>query len=172
MKIVRFPDETLQMRSNELIDKVTNVTESIIEKMFRTMTMWHGIGLSAIQVGYPFRVFVMDASELGSKIGKQVFVNPEILESSSEIQSFQEGCLSFPGIIASVKRPAKIKIKARDIKFNEFELELDGIDAICFQHELDHLDGITIYDRTGPLKRDQIKKKLGVPSKRARLAQR
>ena len=164
MNIIRFPDKLLKLQSVALVDKVTNVTEATIEEMFKLMYTSNGIGLSAIQVGYPFRVFIMDTAPLSSKVGKRVFVNPEILEASTELLSTQEGCLSFPGIGAVIKRPERIKIKARDINFSEFELDLDGIESVCFQHELDHLNGITIYDRAGPLKRDQIKKKLGRPA--------
>lgn len=141
------------------ISRITNVTEANIEEMFKVMKAENGIGLSAIQVGYPFRIFIMDTESAGGSV-KQVFINPEIIEASTEIVPFNEGCLSFPGLYALVKRPSWVKIKARDEKFEEFELHLEGIDAVCFQHELDHLNGITFWDHLSRTKQELLKKKM------------
>jgi len=159
MKVLHYPDKTLKMISNP-VSRITNVDEATIVEMFEVMKRQNGIGLSAIQIGYPFRIFIMDTSSMGGKMERRVFFNPEIVEASTEIVPFNEGCLSFPGLFAIVKRPSWVKVKARDDKFEEFELTLDGIDAVCFQHELDHLNGITFYDHLSPVKKDWIKKKM------------
>ena len=128
--------------------------------MILLMRTENGVGLSAIQVGYPFRIFIMDTSSMNGKVVGKIFVNPEIVEAATEILPYNEGCLSFPGLFAVVKRPAWVKVKARDDNFEEFELTLDGIDAVCFQHELDHLNGITFYDHLSQVKKEWLKKKM------------
>jgi peptide deformylase len=151
-----FPDPILKAVCTE----VTEVTEDIrelIQNMFITMYNKNGVGLSANQVGKTVRIFVMDTSESGNR--RRVFINPEIVSSSGE-QKWNEGCLSFPGIFAQVGRFDKIKAKGLDESGALIEVELEGLDAICFQHELDHLNGITFYDHLSQLKRNMMKKKI------------
>ena len=125
--------------------------------MFITMYNRNGVGLAANQVGVAKRIFVMDTSMSGQT--RHTFINPEIIESS-EIQRWREGCLSFPEVFSYVKRPNKIKVRSLDIDGKLVELELQGIEAVCFQHELDHLNGINFYDHLSQLQKNMIRKKM------------
>ena len=125
-----------------------------IQEMVATMIGRNGIGLSANQVGLTQRIFVMEVHDT-----YQEYINPEIIEASEEMIR-NEGCLSFPGVRASVKRFNRIKIKAKTFMGNDIEEELTGRDAICFQHELSHLDGITFFDQLSPLKKSMLSKKI------------
>jgi peptide deformylase len=117
----------------------------------------NGVGLSANQVGSTHRIFVMDTSESGAR--RKVFVNPCILSQSQEVR-WKEGCLSFPGVFAFVKRFEKVKVSGLDEDGELYIVELEGLDAICFQHELDHLSGITFYDHLSQLQKNMIRKKM------------
>ena len=151
-----YPDPILKTVCKP-VDIVTDDISALIKDMFVTMYSMNGVGLSANQVGVDKRIFVMDTSASGQK--RRAFINPEILQSS-DIERCKEGCLSFPGVSAYVKRPNFIKIKAMNEEGNTFELDLQGVDAICFQHELDHLNGITFYDHLSQLQKNLIKKKM------------
>lgn len=126
----------------------------VVQQMVATMIGRKGIGLAANQVGLSQRIFVMELADT-----YQEFVNPEIIEGSDELLR-NEGCLSFPGVRASVKRFNKIKIKAKTFMGNDVEMDLEGRDAICFQHELDHINGKTFFDNLSPLKQSMIQKKI------------
>lgn len=135
----------------------TAEVKTLIQNMFITMYHHGGVGLSANQVGVNKRVFVMDTSNSGQK--RRAFVNPQMIEFSEESR-YKEGCLSFPNVFAFVKRAAKITVRAHDEEGKEFTLDLTGIDAVCFQHELDHLNGITFYDHLSVLQKNLIKKRI------------
>lgn len=126
----------------------------VVQQMVATMIGRKGIGLAANQVGLSQRIFVMEMADT-----YQEFVNPVIVESSDE-QTRNEGCLSFPGVRASVKRFNKIKVKAKTFMGNDIEMDLEGRDAICFQHELDHINGVTFFDQLSPLKQNMLQKKI------------
>jgi peptide deformylase len=116
------------------------------------------VGLAATQVDVHERVVVIDVTE--TKDNLLVFVNPEIVWSSPEKQVYDEGCLSVPGIYDGVERPARVKVRAVD-QFNKpFEIEADGLLAVCIQHEMDHLMGKVFVEYLSPLKRNRIKTKL------------
>jgi peptide deformylase len=116
------------------------------------------VGLAATQVDVHERVVVIDVTE--TKDNLLVFINPEIVWSSPEKQVYDEGCLSVPGIYDGVERPARVKVRAVD-QFNKpFELEADGLLAVCIQHEMDHLMGKVFVEYLSPLKRNRIKTKL------------
>lgn len=156
LSILKYPDPFLK----KAISHVVNFDEELaadIRDMFLTMYEKNGIGLAANQVGINKRMFVMDTSNSGDK--RQVFINPEIIEKFDE-QDFEEGCLSFPGASVTMRRATKIKIRAYSDKDEMFEQELQGLDAICFQHELDHLWGITFVDHLSNLKKQMIQKKI------------
>jgi peptide deformylase len=117
-----------------------------------------GVGLAATQVDVHERVVVIDVTE--TKDNLLVFINPEIVWSSPDKQVYDEGCLSVPGIYDGVERPARVKVRAVD-QFNKpFELEADGLLAVCIQHEMDHLMGKVFVEYLSPLKRNRIKTKL------------
>jgi peptide deformylase len=122
-----------------------------------------GIGLAATQVNFHQRIVVIDISE--DKSGLMAFINPEILEKSGE-QVCEEGCLSVPGIYEKVTRAAQVKVRALNAKGERFELDAEGLLAVCIQHEIDHLDGKVFVEYLSALKQNRIKTKL---AKRARI---
>ena len=125
--------------------------------MFETMYAEEGIGLAATQVDIHQRIIVIDVSE--NRDERLVLINPELLEKSGET-GIEEGCLSIPEQRALVPRAEKVKIRALDRDGKPFELEADGLLAICIQHEIDHLNGVMFVDYLSPLKRNRIKDKL------------
>ena len=114
----------------------------LAEKMHHLMKKENGIGLAAPQVGISKRVFVMEIDDVF-----RACFNPEILESSQNVVEFDEGCLSFPGDQCIIKRPSEVQVRYYNLQGQQFEETLSGLAARCFQHELDHLDGITMWDR-------------------------
>jgi peptide deformylase len=156
LKILEYPDPRLR-RVARPVDEVGERERKLAEDMLETMYDAHGIGLAATQVDEDLRVFVMDLSE--ERDTPQVFFNPEIQDRSGS-QSYEEGCLSVPGYYAEVTRAEKIRVSALDVQGNTFELEVDGLPAVCIQHEIDHLDGKMFIDYLSPLKRRMIGKKL------------
>jgi peptide deformylase len=136
---------------------------TLIRDMAETMYEAPGIGLAATQVNVHERVVVIDVSEDQSSL--QAFINPEILERSGE-QVGEEGCLSVPGVYDKVVRAERVKVRALNEKGESFELEADGLLAVCIQHELDHLDGKVFVEYLSLLKQGRIKNKL---AKRARI---
>ena len=165
LEVLSFPDERLRTVAKPVAE-VNDEIKQLVEDMFETMREENGIGLAATQVDQHVRVVVMDVSE--EQNTPRVFINPEITEKDGVTIS-EEGCLSVPGNYAKVERAESIKVKALDKDGQPFELDADGLLAICIQHELDHLQGKLFVDYLSPLKRQRIKKKL---EKEARLAAR
>jgi len=145
------------------VAKVDDRIRTLIRDMAETMYEAPGIGLAATQVNVHERVVVIDVSEDQSSL--QAFINPEILERSGE-QVGEEGCLSVPGVYDKVVRAERVKVRALNEKGESFELEADGLLAVCIQHELDHLDGKVFVEYLSLLKQGRIKNKL---AKRARI---
>src|SRR4029078_4069699 len=127
------------------------------EDMLETVYLAPGVGLAATQVDVHKRLIVMDVSE--GKTQPQVFCNPELLAQEG-VGITEEGCLSVPGIFDEVKRAATVRARAQDAKGMTFEVELDGLAAVCLQHEMDHLEGKLFVDYLSDLKRERIRKKL------------
>jgi peptide deformylase len=125
--------------------------------MFETMYAAPGIGLAATQVDFHQRLIVIDISE--DKSSPLTLINPEILSQEGE-QQYDEGCLSVPGFYEPVDRAAKIRVRALDKDGNQFEMDADGLLAVCIQHEMDHLEGKLFVDYLTELKRQRIRKKL------------
>ncbi len=146
------------------VEEVNDEIRQLVSDMFETMKDENGIGLAATQVNRHVQVVVMDVSEDQSE--PRVFINPEIIRKEGTTIS-EEGCLSVPGNYAKVERAEAITVKALDKNGDSFELDADGLLAICIQHELDHLKGKLFIDYLSPLKRQRIRKKL---EKEARLA--
>jgi len=167
LPIYETPDPMLRQIST-LVDKVDDELRALIANMFETMYAAPGIGLAAVQVGVPKRLLVMDLQEPDdlddpeSKPVKEprVFINPEILWHSDEEVPYTEGCLSVPDQYAEVMRPDRIRARWLDEHGEVQEEELDGLLAICLQHEMDHLEGILFIDHLSKLKRDMVLKKL------------
>jgi peptide deformylase len=156
LPIIEFPDPRLRTVARPVKDVDTRIRQ-LIDDMFETMYAAPGIGLAATQVDVHERLLVLDVSE--EKSHPLVFINPEILASEGS-QVYQEGCLSVPGIYADVKRAEKIRVRALDRDGQAFEIEADGLLAVCIQHEMDHLAGKVFVDYLSPLKRELVRKKL------------
>ncbi|MBD3585834.1 peptide deformylase [Salinimonas sp. HHU 13199] len=163
LDVLRFPDERLRNVAKP-VETVNDEIKQLVSDMFETMRDEKGIGLAATQVDRHVQVVVMDVSE--NQDEPRVFINPEITEKQGSTIS-EEGCLSVPGNYAKVERAEAVKITALNEHGESFELEADGLLAICIQHELDHLKGKLFVDYLSPLKRQRIRKKL---EKEARLA--
>jgi peptide deformylase len=163
LTVLRFPDERLRTKATQVIEVNDNI-KAIVSDMFDTMYDENGVGLAATQVDIHQQIVVMDVSE--NKENPLVFINPEIIEKSSDTLVNEEGCLSVPGCYAKVDRHTKVTVKALDIDGKEFTLEGEELLAICIQHELDHLQGVLFVDYLSALKRKRIKTKL---EKEARL---
>jgi peptide deformylase len=156
LDILHFPDPRLRNKAKP----VTQVDDSIrrlVDDMLETMYQAPGIGLAATQVNVAKRVVVIDLSE--EKNQPLCLINPEILEREG-VEQMEEGCLSVPGVYESVSRADRIRFKALDRDGAPFEWEVDGLLAVCIQHELDHLDGKLFVDYLSSLKRQRIRKKL------------
>ncbi len=144
--------------------------QELIDDMWETMYKASGLGLAAPQVGKSLRIFIIDASPFGEEEPqlanfKKVFLNAEILEEKGKTWSFNEGCLSFPGLREDISRPPQIRIRYQDEEFNEYEEEYSGLAARIIQHEYDHIEGNLMVDRMMPLKRTLLRRKLSNISK-------
>jgi peptide deformylase len=164
LPILETPNPVLRKISSP-VDKVDDELRKLIADMFETMYDAPGIGLAAIQVGVPKRLLVMDLAEPEEEGGEpvkepRVFINPEILSHSDEEVPYTEGCLSVPDQYAEVLRPDHIRARWLDEHGKQHEQDLDGLLAICLQHEMDHLEGILFIDHLSKLKRDMVLKKL------------
>ena len=162
--IIETPDPILRQISTPVED-VTDEIRALIDDMFETMYDAPGIGLAAIQVGVPKRILVIDLQEPEEEEGEPVknplvFINPEIVQTSETLQAYNEGCLSVPEMYAEVERPDRIRARWLDRDGKAHEEELDGLLAVCLQHEMDHLEGILFIDHLSRLKRDMILKKI------------
>lgn len=161
MKLILHPDNILQKSVSEFDFENPIIDPKILEEqMVKLMIDSNGIGLSANQVGLDARVFVMRSENLKDVFTPFAVFNPKILECSLEQEVGEEGCLSFPGLFFKVKRPSKILVEFFDRDKNNLIIQLEGIDSRCFQHELDHLNGICFTDRISKLKLNLAQKKL------------
>lgn len=156
LNILHFPDERLRRKASP-VEKVDDDVRQLVSNMFETMYDAPGIGLAAIQVNVPSRVIVVDISE--DKSEPLALINPEIIRLDG-VEEMDEGCLSVPGIFEKVKRADSITVKALNPEGEEFQLDADGLLAVCIQHEIDHLDGKLFIDYLSELKRQRIRKKM------------
>ena len=156
LEILHYPDKRLR-KVAEPVDVVDDSIRSLVDDMFETMYAAPGIGLAATQVDVHKRVIVMDLSV--EKNEPQCFINPQITKSEG-VEQTEEGCLSVPDIFETVERAERIVVKALDKDGKEFTLEVDGLLAVCIQHEMDHLQGNLFVDYLSPLKQLRVKKKI------------
>ena len=156
LQILEYPDPRLRTRATP-VEVFDEALAAFAANMLETMYAAPGVGLAATQVDFHKRLIVMDVSE--SKQQPMVFCNPEIIEASGTGVT-EEGCLSVPGIFDEVKRASVIRARAQDVTGKTFEVELDGLAAVCLQHEMDHLEGKLFVDYLSDLKRERIRKKL------------
>jgi peptide deformylase len=162
--IIEAPDPRLRVKSTP-VDKVDDELRALIADMFETMYAAPGIGLAAIQIGVPKRVLVIDLQEEedadGQPIRKPlVFINPELTDPSTDLNVYNEGCLSVPDQYAEVERPATIHARWLDENGAERSELITGMLATCLQHEMDHLEGVLFIDHLSRLKREMVLKKL------------
>jgi len=157
LEILEYPDPRLRKIAKP-VNKVDSKIKTLLNDMLETMYDAPGIGLAATQVDVHLQVIVMDLSE--DKNEPLVFINPEITVLDGDAEKMQEGCLSVPGFYEDISRIEHVRIKALDKSGQPFELEAEGLLAVCIQHEMDHLDGKLFVDYLSRLKRNRIKKKL------------
>lgn len=156
LNILHYPDSRLRKPALP-VETVDDSVRTLVADMLETMYAAPGIGLAATQVNVQKRVVVIDLSE--NKNQPRVFINPTILAREGEGE-MEEGCLSIPGFSETVRRAEKIRVSALNLDGEAFELEAQGLLAVCIQHETDHLDGKLFVDYLSTLKRDRIRKKL------------
>jgi peptide deformylase len=156
LTILEYPDPRLRTRA-EPVTAFDAELSQLIDDMFETMYAAPGIGLAATQVDVHRRLIVVDISKEQNE--PQVFINPEIIARDG-VEVTEEGCLSVPGIFEEVERADRVRVRAQDRQGASFERELDGIAAVCLQHEMDHLQGKLFVDYLSELKRERIRKKL------------
>lgn len=156
--IVKYGDPVLREVSKP-VETITSTVKDLVANLKATLKKAKGLGLSAVQVGVPLRVFIVDISAIDIAAETKVYINPEIIETSGSCE-FEEGCLSFPGIYQNVIRPERVKIKALDENGKEFVQEADGIIARAILHENDHLDGVLFIDHFSSLTRTLVDRKL------------
>jgi peptide deformylase len=162
--IFETPDPILRQISKP-VETFDDELRTLVSDMFETMYVAPGIGLAAVQVGVPIRLLVIDLQEPEEEEGEpirdpRVFINPEILWASDTEVPYTEGCLSVPEQYAEVMRPDRIRARWRDEHGETYEREIEGLLAVCLQHEMDHLEGILFIDHLSRLKRDMLMKKL------------
>jgi peptide deformylase len=151
--IRKYPDPVLRNDTEPVVNFDEDLRELLVE-MQQAMFEYDGVGLAAPQIGLSHKIAIVYYEEKLYTI-----INPEIVESSG-MESAEEGCLSFPGIYGSVKRPEKVTIKCQDDKGNEQVLEAEGFLARAFCHEIDHLKGVLLIDHFSPMKKNIVKRKM------------
>ena len=156
LNILEFPDTRLTTVAVD-VESFDEALKKLVQDMTETMYSASGIGLAATQVNVHKRLLVLDVSEIQDQ--PRVYVNPQIISQSGE-QIHEEGCLSVPGIYANVKRAEMITVRAQDTDGIAFEEQMEGLHAVCVQHEMDHLVGRLFVDYLSPLKRNMVKRKL------------
>ncbi len=156
LHILHYPDPRLRVKAAP-VDQVDEAVRRLVDDMFETMYDAPGIGLAAPQVNVARRIIVLDVSEKRDE--PLALINPEILHQE-EREKMEEGCLSVPGIYEMVERAARIRVRALDPDGRPFEMEAEGLQAVCIQHEIDHLDGRLFVDYLTEMKRRRIRKKL------------
>jgi len=156
LEILSFPDPRLRIEAKPVED-FNPALLKLISDMRETMYAEQGIGLAATQVNVHKQLLVLDVSE--SRTQFHVYINPQVLHSEGS-ETCEEGCLSVPGVYAEVSRAKTIRVKAQNPDGSFFEQNLDGLHAVCLQHEMDHLKGVLFVDYLSPLKRQMVRKKL------------
>lgn len=149
LPVITLGDRRLRARS-ELTDPAA--VRDLVRRMFETMYDQDGIGLAAVQVGRPLRVFVTKVKD----DRERVYVNPEIVETSIEQETAEEGCLSIPGVHADVTRSARVSVQATGLNGRTFRLNASGLLARAIQHEIDHLNGVLFIDHLDKRQRDAL----------------
>ena len=159
LPIITAPDKRLKQKS-EPVESVDSEIVKLMDDMLETMYLAPGVGLAAPQVGVTKRIIVVDVGKTEEERAPYRMANPELVCTSDEFSSYEEGCLSLPEHYADVERPERIRVKYLDEANTGQELEADGLLATCIQHEMDHLEGVLFIDHLTSLKRNMILRKL------------
>jgi peptide deformylase len=157
-EILEYPDPRLREVAKPVAQVTPEITK-LCEDMAETMYAAPGVGLAAPQIGVGLRIFVIDIAGEDEPSELRVFINPEIFDTEGT-QTWNEGCLSFPGVSEEIKRAERVRVRALDAKGKKFELEADGLLAVAIQHETDHLNGVLMIDKVSALKKRMMSKKL------------
>ena len=156
LPILKYPDQRLHKVARPVA--VDDRIRQLVRDMAETMYAAPGIGLAATQVDVHERVIVIDVSDTHDQL--QVFINPEIVETSEQRRPFEEGCLSVPGVYDEVERPERVRVRALNERGESFTLDADGLLAVCIQHEIDHLDGKVFVQYLSRLKQSRLRARL------------
>ena len=159
LPIITAPDKRLKQKS-EPVESVDSEIVKLMDDMLETMYLAPGVGLAAPQIGVTKRIIVVDVGKPEEERAPHRMANPELVSTSDELSSYEEGCLSLPEHYADVERPERIRVKYLDETYTEQELEADGLLATCIQHEMDHLEGVLFIDHLTSLRRNMILRKL------------
>jgi peptide deformylase len=157
-EILEYPDARLREVAKPVLE-VTPEIQALVDDMAETMYAAPGCGLAATQLGIPYRIFVVDCAGEDEPSQLLAFINPEFVEKDG-VQSWEEGCLSFPGVTEEIKRAERVKVKALDRAGKLFEIVAEGLLAVALQHENDHLDGVLMIDKLSALKKRMMGRKL------------
>lgn len=157
-EILQYPDPRLREVAKP-VESVTPEIQALADDMAETMYTAKGCGLAATQIGVPLRIFVVDCAGEDEPSELLVFINPEIVETEGT-QTWNEGCLSFPGVNEEIKRAERVTMRALDRNGKPFEVTADGLLAVALQHELDHLNGSLMIDKLNAVKRRMMGRKL------------
>jgi len=161
LAILQYPDERLHTIAQP-VAQINDQIHKLVRDMAQTMYAVDGIGLAATQVDVHLRIILVDVSEKGNQL--LVLINPEVIRMGGKAE-FEEGCLSVPDVYETVNRAAWIRLRALDLDGRPFELQADGLKAMCIQHELDHLQGMVFVEHLSPLNQKRILSTLGKQSK-------
>jgi peptide deformylase len=156
--ILHYPDKRLRQKA-EPVAEITPEIKALVEDMAETMYAAPGVGLAAPQIGVPLRIFVIDVAPQDAPSDLKVFINPEIVGKEGAT-SWEEGCLSFPGIHEEIERAEEVTVRATGVDGKPFELTATDLLAIAIQHENDHLEGVLMVDRVSLLKRRMIDREM------------
>lgn len=156
--ILEYPDARLRTVAAP-VPSVDDEIRQLVEDMAETMYAAPGVGLAAPQIGVSLRIFVIDVAAEDEPSEFAAYINPEIIVANGT-QSWKEGCLSFPGVHENVKRAEQVRVRALGVDGKPFEVQADGLLAVAIQHETDHLNGVLMIDKVGPLQRRRMGKKL------------
>ena len=166
LKLIIWPDKILEVPSVPIDINTDDNIKGIVSNMFEVMYHYKGVGLSAVQVGLPLRIFVMDCSNQLNNLKENiepkplVLINPEIKKRIGDRVLMEEGCLSFPGIIETAFRYPEIIIEATNLEGELIKYQMAGLEAQCADHEMDHLEGLTMGDQWGRVKRGIMVRKI------------
>jgi peptide deformylase len=163
--IIKLPDPRLRLVSAP-VQAVDGELRRLVDDMLETMYDAPGIGLAAIQIGVPQRVVTLDLAKKDEPKDPRAFINPEIVWSSEEKNTHEEGCLSIPEYYEEVERPSQVKVRYLDLDGKAREIDADGMLAICLQHEIDHINGVLFIDHLSKLKRSMVIKRFTKAARR------